>query len=166
MMPWTERPIEERGLLNPSFCAVLLWYAALGHQSYPGTLMLPFETSFLVLPMILHRETRESLPKTVATSLAVWLEENPLARARIAERARVLVPFTREALSFGGLHGFLVFSGGTVSADSRWKKKVDSTLRGCSDEVHICARGAEFLGKWFAKTGNAATVMELFGVRP
>jgi hypothetical protein len=127
---------------------------------------LPFETAFLVLPMVLHRETRESLPKTVMTSLAVWLDEKSLARSRIADRSQMLVPFTKEALSFGGLHGLLLLKTGVVEANLDWKKKVTASLKACSDEVRTCAKRAEFVGKWFAKTGGVATVMALIGVRP
>jgi Family of unknown function (DUF6521) len=162
---WTKRSSEERGLLSPSFCALLLWHAARGHSGDAGV-ALPFETTFLVLPMVLHRETRESMPTAVTTSLAVWLEEHSLARSRIADRSRTLVPFTKEGLSFGGLHGFLLVDNGSVGANLDWKKKVTTSLRTCTDEVRVCAKRAEFVGKWFAKTGSAATVMALIGVRP
>ena len=165
MTPWINRSPEERGQLTPSFCAVLLWHAARGHTAN-SKVALPFETAFLVLPMVLHRETRESLPKSVKTSLAVWLNEKSLARSRIADRSRMLVPFTKEALSFGGMHGFLSLKTSVVEANFDWKNKVNACLKASSDEVGTCAKRAEFLGKWFAKTGSAATVMALIGVRP
>ena len=33
MTPWAERSIEERSLLNPGFCSMLLWHAAQGYAS-------------------------------------------------------------------------------------------------------------------------------------
>jgi len=165
MTLWIDRSPEERGLLNPSFCAVLLWHAAQGHTAN-SKIALPFETAFLVLPIVLHRETRESLPRTVATSLAVWLDETSLARSRIADRSRILVPFTKEALIFGGRHGLLVLKTGVIEANLDWKRKVAASLKVCSDEVRMCAKRAEFVGKWFGKTAGPATVMALIGVRP
>jgi hypothetical protein len=165
-MDWGARSSEERSLLNPSFCAVLLWHGARGHEGETGSSMFPFEMAFLLLPMVLHCETRESLPKSTTTSLAVWLEENPLARSRITDRAQMLVPFVKEALNFGGLHGIFVFANGTIAANADWRKRVKKSLHGCSDEVRLCAKRAEFVGKWFAKTGNAVTVMAIMGVRP
>lgn len=165
MIEWGERAPEERALLVPSLSAVLLWQAAVGHQAAINS-GLPFDTAFLVLPIVLHRETRESLPKSVATSLAVWLDEHPLVRARMADRARVIVPYTKEAIMFGGTHGLLSITGYEVKANPDWKRKVVSGLKGTSDEVRACAKRAEFVGRWFAKAGSSRTVMALLGVRP
>lgn len=165
MTPWTSRSPEERALLNPSFFSLLFWQAATGHMD-EGGVGLPFGTAFLVLPIVLHRETREALPKTVTTSLPVWLDDNGLVRAQLAARARTLVPYTREALLFGGVRGFLAVSTATVSAEQGWKRKISSELKRSSDEVRSCAKRADFLGRWFARAGSPATVMALMGVRP
>lgn len=165
MNAWTSRPREERALLNPAFSASLVWHAARGYAgSCDGA--LSFEESFLVLPFVLHRGTRESLPRDTRTSLAVWLQTNPLAPGRITVRARMLVPYTKEALMFGGLHGFLKLDRGRVHAGSSWTRATSLALSDSSDEVRTCASRAEFIGKWFAKTGNPSTVLALIGVRP
>lgn len=165
MTTWADRSHEERALLNPGFCANLLWQAASRYAS-DGEGALSFEESFLVLPFVLHRETREALPRSSRTSLAVWLDENPLARGRVASRARLLVPFTKEALMFGGVHGLIRLDGGRLQAEATWQRAVNRTLTGSSDEVKGCAKRAAFIGKWFAHAGSAATVLALIGVRP
>jgi len=68
MTAWLERSREERTLLNPAFCANLLWHATTGHSACNGT-ALAFEEAFLVLPLILERKTREALPRNIRTSL-------------------------------------------------------------------------------------------------
>ena len=165
MTQWLTRSQEERALLNPSFLSLLFWHAATGHMA-EGNVGLPFSTSFLVLPIVLHGETRESLPKIVTTSLPVWLNDNQLVRARVAERARTLVPYTKEALVFGGVRCLLKLSAEAVSAERSWKLKVTGAFVGSSDEVRSCAKRAHFLGRWFARSGSPATVMALLGVRP
>jgi hypothetical protein len=165
MMAWPQRPPEERALLNPGFCSVVLWHAASGYATVANA-PLPFDVAFLMLPIVLHRETRESLPHAVSTSLAVWLDDNPLTRARIAERATTLVAFTKEALMFGGLHGLLNLAGSAVAANGARKRLVAATLRDSSDEVRACAKQADFTGRWFAKAGSPSTVMAIVGVRP
>lgn len=165
MTPWSQRSREERSLLNPAFCANLLWNAARGYAGV-GRGSLSFEESFLVLPFVLHRETREALPRDTRTSLAVWLDENPLARGRIASRARLLVAFTKEAMTFGGVHGFIRLGEGRLQADEAWNRSVTRSLKESSKEVRACARRAEFIGKWFAVAGSAPTVLALIGVRP
>lgn len=161
MNAWHHRPAEERALLNPSFCSVLLWHAALGYE-----LPLPVELAFVILPIVLHRETRESLPGKLTTSLAVWLNDNPLRRSQIADRATTLVDFSREALMFGGQHGLLRFQGVVIVANAERKKVVTSTLKDSSQEVLACVRRSEFTGRWLAKAGSPNTVMALLGVRP
>ena len=165
MSQWTSRPAEERALLNPSFCSCLLWQASVGYKSAVQA-PLPFDISFLVLPTVLHRETRESLPKLVRTSLAVWIDDNPLARSRITDRARTLVPFTKEAMMYGGLHGLFELKGGAIAANPEWKKRIAADLKDSTDEVRSCAKRAEFVGKWFASSGSSGTVMAILGVRP
>ncbi len=167
MIHWSERPPEEQRLLNPSFCTLLLWHSARAHADIGNNRVgIEFEKCFLVLPIILHREIRESLPRMVTTSLPIWLGNNPLAPSTIADRARLLVPFTKDALRFGGIHGILQFEQSIVKANPDWKKKIIRTLRDSSDEVRNCATRAEFLGKWFSRAGNAETVLSLLGVKP
>jgi len=165
MSLWEQRSHEERALLNPGFCANLLWHAAHGYSD-GGTGALSFEESFLILPFVLHRETREGLPRSIRTSLAVWLDENPLARGRVASRARLLVPFTKESLIFGGVHGFIRFDGAKLQAEMAWRKAVNQVLKDSSEEVRDCAKRAQFVGKWFAQAGSTTTVLSLMGVRP
>jgi len=95
----------------------------------------------------------------------VWVSENPLSRAIIADRARLLVPFTKEAILFGALHGVLTFSRGGIVANLKSQKRISSTPSS-SDEVEACVKRAAFVGRWFAKTGDAETVMALLGVQP
>jgi len=165
MTPWRARSIEERNLLNPGFCSTLLWHAVQGYASEQNTPMA-IELSFLVLPFVLHRETRESLPRNITTSLPTWLAEYPIVRTRLGERASTLRSFTREALVFGGTHGLLSLSQDGVRANAEMKKRVAAGLKPTSDEVRACAKRAEFLGRWLEKSGGTETVMALLGVRP
>lgn len=165
MIAWPTQSPEERALLAPSFTATLLWSAGSGHQAETGR-GLPFETCFLVLPLVLHGGTRESLPRSATTSLAVWLDDHPMVSARIAERGRKLVPFTREAIIFGGSFDMFTVTLTELSVDVRWKKKIETGLKKTNDEVRICVKRAEFLGKWLAKAGSGTTIMALLGVRP
>lgn len=170
MSNWTLRPQEEKSLLNPGFCAAVLWNSAKGFHTETtamgGAKGMPFELAYLILPLVLHRVSRDSLPARLNSSLAVWLDEYPLVRARLAERASLLVPFTREALLFGGIHGALGFSGTAIVHSGEWKAKFNTAANEGSEEVRACFKRAEFLGRWFARSGSASTIMALLGVRP
>lgn len=165
MTPWNERSVEEQNLLNPGFCTMLLWHAAQGYASERSNPMA-IALSFLVLPFVLHKETRESLPFSIRTSLLTWLAEHPIAPPRLGERAATLRAFTRESLIFGGSHGLLLLGQDGVRANAEMKKRVNAALKATSDEVRECAKRAEFLGRWLEKAGEPETVMTLLGVRP
>lgn len=159
-----DRSPEERSILNPGFCSLLLWHAAVGYDKSANS-PLPFDISFLVLPLVLHRTTRVSLPKTIRTSIVIWLDENTLFKSRIAHNARILVPFTKDALMFGGLHNLLDMSSCNVAANYHWKDTVEKHIKTSTEEVRTCAKSAEFVGRWLAKSGSPSTVMAILGVR-
>jgi hypothetical protein len=165
MNSWQTLPAEERALLNPAFCSSLLWQAANGFLATTQS-SLPFEIAFLVLPIALHQRTREALPRTSATSIPTWLHDNARLRPTIANRARLLNPFTKEAIIFGCTYSMLSMKRGGISAANAWKAKVVKLKGSDSEEVRDCVRLANFLGKWFGRAGSAPTIMSIFGVRP
>ncbi|GHU09082.1 hypothetical protein AGMMS50225_09020 [Betaproteobacteria bacterium] len=167
MMSWIERSIEERNLLNPSFCAMLLWHVAQGYAA-KRSILISIELSFLVLPFVLHKETRENLPTNIRTSLSAWLTKYPIVRTQLGERAATLCAFTKEALIFGGTNKLFALTqdGIRANAAADIKRQVNTALRLTSDEVRDCAKRAEFLGRWLENAGEPETVMILLGVRP
>lgn len=126
---------------------------------------MPFAEAFLILPTVLHAQVRESLPGTITTSLANWVGENPVSRAIIADRARALVPFTKEAMTFGGMQRALSIDRGGLVANPGWKQRL-AAVKEESEEVKSCYTHSHFVGRWFARTGDVATVLALLGVRP
>lgn len=165
MISWEVRSPEERSLLNPCFCANLLWHAANGYADEVND-FISLEESYLVLPFVLQKSIRESLPRTTRTSLAVWLQDSPLIRGRIGTRAEILVPYTKEALLFAGVRGFITFESGKLQANVNQRRSVNRVLRDSTDEVNACAKRSTFVGRWFAQTGGPTTVLALLGVRP
>lgn len=165
MTAWTDRTIEERALLNPAFCASLIWHFASAGEGQ-GQRALTFMEAYLVLPIVLPRNSREALPRSTRTSLAAWMDENPFFQATLAVRSRAMVPFTKDALIFGATRQFLQVSTDSVRASVEWKRRVNSILRQSSPETQACLKKAEFLGNWFLETGTPNTVMALLGVRP
>lgn len=164
MRVWNERAREEARLLNPSFLGLTLWSAAAGFREASGA-GLPFQLAFLVAPVVLHKATRDALPRSPRTSVAAWLEENPIFRAGLAERANALSPYVREALLFGAAQDLLAIEGGRI-VPAQSVRPLSGYLRDSSDEVRDCVRKAATAAKWFAAAGSAATVMALWGVKP
>lgn len=165
MTSWENRPQEERALLNPAFCASLLWRAARARK-VSSLRALAFEESFLVLPLILASSTRDLLPSRLSTSLPVWLENNPLEQRRLIQRSRILVPFTKTALLFASTRAFLRIEDGLVLAVEKWTPEIRRFERDATEEIRKCSQKADFVSKWFASAGDAATVLALMGTRP
>lgn len=168
MNAWQERTHEERNLLNPAFCSMLLWHAAKGASENSNSIRtsLSFNEAFLILPLALHQNTRESLPVRVSSSFPVWISANPLIVASLPERAKSLVPYTKEAITFGTSGGIFGIESEEIEIVSDYASRVRAAMRQTSAEVQQCMKKSEFLGKWFAHTGSPETIFTLLGVRP
>ncbi len=164
LTPWTERPLEHARLLNPAFLGSLLWLCAKGYASAAKEYQ-PYALSFLVVPVVLHKKTREVLPTTSRTSLVAWLGENPSVTVGFSERATALVPLVEEAILFAANGGLLQMKAARVVAGSR-PRAMAKFEREASKEVRECIKKAEFVGKWFALSGDYTTVFALWGVVP
>lgn len=163
MLPWSERPTEVAHLLNPAFLAVLIRDAVKDYQRIGGAAM-SYSLPFVVLPVVLHRPTRERLPSTTAAVLHVWLEENAEVRIGFAQRAKRLSSFVQEAILFGLQREVFQIDDAGDLADT---KKQLRTFRGPEEADHRqCRKQAKFVGRWFAKLGDPETIYTMWGVRP
>jgi len=119
---------------------------------------------FIILPLVLHQVTNESIDGRTK-SFYVWLDRNQQAKIGFAERARQVVPFTREAIAF-------LLQGNTVTIQEDGALLVTSalkrrrrTVKEVSENAE-CIKKAEILGRWMATAGTPATIFASLGVRP
>lgn len=171
MSAWQERSIEQRNLLNPAFCAIVVWHLTRGYRTEATALGseeggLPFALAFVGASLILRGQTREQLPRSTATSLATWVHDHPLERSAVAKGVVVLRATVREALLFGAQHGLLSLDGPRLEASDAALKKINAYLRTSSVEVRDCMRQATLVGRWLCKAGAPPTVLALLGVQP
>lgn len=160
---WETRPIEVANLLNPAFIAVLLRYSILGYQSVMPD-GIPFALPFLVLPLVLHKSTRDALPRTARTTLHSWTISQPGVQVGYYERTRQLVPFVKEGMVYGLISGlFIVTEGGNLLVTQKITGRTLPWTDG--SEPGACRKKAEFVGKWFARAGNVDTIFSIFGVQ-
>jgi Family of unknown function (DUF6521) len=154
------RALDARALYNPGFVGALIGSAAKGHhQDFNSP--LPAALAFLVAPMVLHRSTRESLPR-VNGRLASWAERNPLIRAELQRRAPRLTPVTRQALRFGLGTELLVVEGAGFGPG---RALMDLDPNGTED-IESSFTSAERLGRWLSRAGPPSTVYGLLGLQP
>ena len=163
-IPWTERPAEEARILNPAFCAELIGRTV---QEYHGTRpeALGMVTTFLVLPLTLHRPTREALPRRANKVFVGWVAENAALLAELPERTRRLRPISREALLFALRHRLLALEGGGLLPGTDPVPRA-ARLNASTDDVKAAQRAAALLGRWFAGQSAQTTILQAMGVAP
>lgn len=160
MLEWDKRPIEIANLLNPPFCSVLLNdYISSFQEDIPEG--MPYALSFLVLPIVLHKSTRELLPRSIRTKLHVWLQEKPQVRLGFSQRTQQLVPYSREGLLFGLKSGVISVN----DANLKSIKSLNQIFWSADKEPDMCRSKARFLGHWFAKSGNIPSIFVMWGIQ-
>jgi len=164
MRQWAYRSKEAANLFNPPFCCAALIATAVNYFKEIGQ-GIPFPLAYIALPVILHKQTRNTLPLNTRTSLAAWLEQNPIVKVQFYERAISIKPFVREAILFGIHNDLLYFQSGSLKSYLS-DNKVKSFLQNTEGEARECIMRARLLGKWFALAGSPETVMALWEVRP
>jgi hypothetical protein len=166
MRNWSERVVEEANLLNPAFGAILL-SEAVAHYDDKAHRGLPFALAFLILPIVLHENTRKSLPKTTLTALLPWVQEHRESLVGFPERARQLQAVSREALLFGLQTEVLrIDEQGLVKIGNRHKSVTAKRAPYFTEEVTECVERCGFLGRWFAAAGPVTNIFSAWSVAP
>jgi hypothetical protein len=155
-------PADAAALFNPAYCAAILHKASSGFQATKGT-GFPYALGFIALPLVLHPASAERLPSSSKTRLHGWLLGNPDVMVGLAERARSLAPFVREAIAFGLRAQIFQLS------EPDMLVPLSSTLMGKWDKRpynSLTAKRALVLGKLLSQVNEVSTVFTLFGLRP
>jgi hypothetical protein len=155
---------ETRRLLNPIFTAAVLTRAVEGYNEIAGD-GIPLAYCYLVSPLVLHTQTREALPASLATRLLPWTERSGEIVAALPRRAKELAPYSSKGI-------FAAITGGLMRLRSDAKLMSQDTAklkayagRSGSDEVEAILKKSNFVGKWLAAAGTPATVFTALGVK-
>ena len=118
---------------------------------------------FLVLPLILHKETRKNINSR--TKLLLWVQKYPQLLIDFPKRTRILVPITKEAIEFLFQTGKIILTiDGELEASP--DKKILSKTKFVDDEISECLNKSEHVAKWFADAGKVEMIYIKLGVRP
>ena len=161
MKRWDQRPFEIRNLFNPAFCGLVLFRALHGYEE-EDVRGMPFSLSLLVLPLCLHKDSREVIAGSSRSYLLKTIEKNQQVMVGFADRVTKMLPFTFEGFGLLMERGCI-----TVTDDGRIQtvpNKVRKTVSG-TDETISCQRVARIVGKEFARIADRVTVYTTFGIR-
>lgn len=166
MRDWDHRVIEVAYLFNPAFGATLIAEAVEDYND-KATHALPFAAAFLILPIVLHENTRRALPRSTITALLPWVQDHRENLVGFAERVQQLEKMTRESVLFGLQTQVLqVNPDGTITVGDRRKSVTPKRTPLFTDEATECVERSGFLGRWFATSGPAVNIFSAWGVAP
>jgi hypothetical protein len=162
MKTWDARPVEIRNLFNPAYCGLIVHRALTGFEEEDERGM-PFSLVFPVLPLCLHRDSREILEGSTRSYLLKVVSSNPQIQVGLADRATNLLPFLFEGL--GLLMNMGCFA---VTDDGRLKvvaNRVRKSITGTPESI-ATQRVARFVGREFARIADRVTIYSSLGIRP
>lgn len=162
MKRWDLRPFEIRNLFNPAFCGLVLFRALSGYEEEDDRGM-PFSLTLLVLPLCLHRDSREVIVENSRSYLIKVVEKNQQIMVGFAERVTQMMPYAFEAFGLLMERGciFVTEDGRIKTVHKKVRKAIDGTV-----EIVACQKVARVVGKEFARIADRATVYTTFGIRP
>lgn len=164
MKEWANRPPEIAALLNPAFCEFLI---SAGLDAYMQNVKegAPYAFPFVMLPLVLHKPTRQAFPRSSRTAFSTWVTnaDTAIAKVGFAERAKNIAPYVKEALVFAMQHNSIYV---TDSGRLKISNPPLKSFPNATQEVNECVRAALMCGKWFSMVGDFKTVMALLGVKP
>ena len=162
MQNWSERAREIAFLLNPAFCGRIL-HSTIETYSEHTKRAFPFPLIYLVLPLILHKETRANINSR--TRLASWVNKYPQLLMHFPQRTKDLVTITNEAIEFLLQTEKVVITANGDLEVSPIARTLSKT-KFIDDEIRECLRKSEHIAKWFATAGKVETIYIILGVRP
>lgn len=162
MKSWNMRTHEVAFLLSPAFCGRVL-YSTIKTYNEKTSRAFPFPLIYLVLPLVLHKETRIKINSR--TQLQLWVQRYPHLLVDFPKRASDLISITNESIEF-------LLQTGKILLTANGELEISPTSRALSktkyvdEEITECLTKGEHIAKWFATAGKVETIYIELGVRP
>lgn len=159
---WSSRSPVPAAMFNPALVSITIATAANQYEETAGFPM-PWPLAHLVTPLVLHRPTREVLPRTKATSLTKWASDNTVIIAGFPARAKQMAPYVREGLRFGLRERTIEAVGGD---GLRSLAEAQIIARRAAGDLPVIYRASGMVGRVFGRAGNAASIYAALRVQP
>lgn len=157
---------EVRAVQNPALGAMLLWRCCVGYSSaHERAQSAPLPLLFLILPMLLHKDTAELVMSTQrASGLRKFVEKFQLAAQSktdlllaIGPRAQAMRKLTGDSLGLAVVSNLV-----TVDRDGRVMAVSETpAAAGIPLSIRPLLGAAEKLGTWFAQVSDYETALLL-----
>lgn len=148
-------------LYNPTFCGQLMRIAIAEYED-ESSKSLPFALSFLILPLILHKNIRKSI--NPHKNLHIWAIEN-------YHRLRDLDKYTSELIDITKSSLILLLQNKSMQIDKDAGLKIlnyknPQSFSTSDPDMRDCYNKAKALGSGFAEMDDLVTIFSLLGVKP
>ncbi len=154
---------EINNLYNPAFCALVIHKCIEEYQDKTNH-GLPYPLCFLILPIILDKKNRESLPGVRSTLIYSWIQNNPEVSIDFDKKVKALISITKSAILFGHNYSDIqIDEKGDVYIAASQKEPKSKEL---TDEVKECISKSKLLGRLFANAGSTKTIFTFLGIKP
>lgn len=155
---------EEFALFNPAFIALLNVRVIQGWVKETNEDGAPLVMAYLAVLMTLHAPTSQLAPMRITSNFFDWVQSNPEIPASFPRSARALTPLVRSGLLFSLSGGIceLRLPGILIAAPNATTK----SIKGETVDIVQSQKVAHFFGRWLSRSGGAASIYSLLGVRP
>jgi len=154
---WRRSP-EASALLNPVLSSELILTSCYWRHREDG-LGIPWPALFLVLPIALHPETRDAMPRDARITLAKWAVRNDTLVADMEARANAMADATRRGIRHGLRAGRLRLEGAFMFDAARPKPPAATWPK----ELSSSSKAAKMYGRWLAGV-ESHEALELLGI--
>lgn len=160
---WGDRNAIVANLFNPAFCGEIIRVVAYSYNKHSNN-KFPFAFSYIVLPIILHEETRRRMPRSTRTYFFVWVEENDKLFFDFSTRTKNMVRSTKEALLFLLTYKRIELTekGEIITIDEK-PRHFNSNDHKEYDEI---IKKAAMFGKWLSTTNDVKSIYSFFRITP
>lgn len=160
---WNNRNPIVKNLLNPAFCGEVIRVAANEYNTHSEN-KFPYLYSFLVLPIILHEETRQRLPRTTRTYIFAWVDENEDLLMQFPNRAKNMAKYTRESLCFLIKYNAIEMDKtGNIFVPNYRKTNYSGEEY---SEYNDIMKKSKMLGKWLSQSSDIKSIYSFFRITP
>ncbi len=163
MEQWSKRSIEVASLLNPAFCASLV-YLAIKEYSKKVSSGMPFSLMYLILPILLHKTTREDINSK--TNMVKWLQNRPELLIGFSKRVNSLIDCTNETIEFLLSHEVAKIVDAKFQIINNLSPNLMRVNAEKNKEMKDCYLKAEHLGRWFTNMKSQENIYIAWGIRP
>lgn len=141
---------------NPAIGALLIWHYALGYQE-DGAEAAPMLPAFLVLPMLLHRQTFEAVTSTrKASGLTLFAAKFDREREALLElqgRTRMLRHLSLQSIGVASTSRLVRIDLGSATLHGRPLELLEVRKPSLPERLKGFPAAADKIGHWFSKLG-------------